>query len=139
MSCFPNDRSGFESICLQQQNTESAESGNAEAKTSQICSEKAEKFLPCNHYLKAHKIEMWLKFVACSLILQHFRSSAHFCTNQHGFCVEDGVQIFWELDGLHQNDHGLIEALKNKVLLQPPKGKKSANQAQIHTKIISGF
>ena len=38
-------------------------------------------------------------------------------------CLDENVPIHWDLVGLEQNDAKLIEAIRDKVLWKPPKGK----------------
>ena len=54
-------------------------------------------------------------------------------------CVEKGVPIHWDLLGLDQDDPFLIQSIKNKVLLAPPKnGRKLKLKQPIGRKLYYG-
>ena len=52
--------------------------------------------------------------------------------------IEEGVVIHWDLNGMEQNDPKLIEAIKSKVLIQPPTKQKLELKLPTSMKFING-
>ena len=89
----------------------------------------------CQHKNSALSKIMQIKTFSLFFLINLIKSE--YCDKAS--CVEKGVPIHWDLIGLDQDDPFLIQSIKNKVLLPPPKnGRKLKLKQPIGRKLYYG-